>query len=91
LQSLESGNGLKRVALISRLLWFLGLGLFLAVGLGIVYGLHPAALSAIAGVAGWIIAECNALRTRLNQWPVFREYVDWNRVQEDLDDHGGNT
>ena len=29
-------------------------------------------------------AERNALRTRLAQWPVFKTYIDWKRVEEDL-------
>ena len=26
----------------------------------------------------------NALRTRLAQWPIFKTYIDWNQVLEDL-------
>jgi hypothetical protein len=33
---------------------------------------------------GWVVAESNALRTRLAQWPVFMTYIDWKRVDEDL-------
>ena len=37
---------------------------------------------------GWMIAERNALRTREAQWPIFKNYIDWKRVQDDLkDDH----
>jgi hypothetical protein len=28
------------------------------------------------------------LRTRVAQWPIFKSYIDWKRVQDDLkDDH----
>lgn len=37
-----------------------------------------------AAAMGWVIAERNALRTRLGQWPIFKTYIDWNRVEEDL-------
>jgi hypothetical protein len=37
-------------------------------------------------VVGWLLAERNALETRTKQWPIFRRYIDWNRVQTDL--HG---
>lgn len=87
-QSLEKDGGLQRAVSVARVLWIVGLVLFMFVVFGLVYRLHPALIAAAAAVMGWVIAERNALRTRASQWPVFKNYIDWKRVQEDLkDDH----
>jgi hypothetical protein len=52
--------------------------------LAVVDKLNPA-VSGIAGIfAGWMIAERNALRSRLPMWQKLKQYIDWNRVQADL-------
>ncbi len=33
---------------------------------------------------GWVVAESHALRTRLAHWPIFKSYIDWKKVEEDL-------
>lgn len=83
-QSLEKGDGLQRAGSMARILWFVGLVLCVLVVFGVAYGLHPAIVAVAAAAMGWIIAERNALRGRLAQWPTFRRYIDWNHVQEDL-------
>jgi hypothetical protein len=83
-QSLQSGDGLRRAKTMARLLSVLGLVLCIFVIVGIAYGLHSAAIAIPAAALGWIIAERNALRTRLDQWPTIKAYIDWKRVQEDL-------
>ena len=82
-QSLERGEGLRRANTTARVLWFLGLGLCISVIFGIVLRWHPAAVAVLAAVLGWTVAEGNAIRTRLAQWPVFKAYIDWKRIQED--------
>jgi hypothetical protein len=83
-KALESGDGLQRAAALSRALWVVGLALFAFVVFGVLYGLHPAATATGAAIMGWVTAERNALRTRADQWPIFKQYIDWNRVQRDL-------
>jgi hypothetical protein len=39
-------------------------------------------------VAGWVVAERNALRLRISQWPIFSAYIDWDRVHQDYGDGG---
>src|ERR1041384_452431 len=85
-QSLEKDGGLRRADSTARVLWIVGLVLFLLVVFGLVYGFHPALIAVAAAVMGWVIAERNALRTRAAQWPIFRSYIDWKRVQQDLKD-----
>ena len=88
--SLEKEDGLRRAKTVVRVLWFVGLALFLFIGFGIVYKLHPIAIAVASAVMGWVIAERDALRTRLVQWPAIRRYVDWKLVEEDLrTDHTG--
>ena len=73
---------------MARVFWVVGLVLFLFVVLGVVYQLHPALIAVAAAATGWVVAERNALRTRIAQWPTFKNYIDWKRVQDDLrDDH----
>jgi len=84
LRSLEEGDGLRRAHSIARTLWLLGLALTIFVGVGIAYGLPPGIIAIASAVLGWLIAESNALRARLAQWPVFRNYIDWQRVRDDL-------
>ena len=83
-RALESGDGVKRASAFTRVLWIVGLGLCAFVVLGVAYDLPRAAVAAAAAAMGWAIAECNALRTRLSQWPDMKRYIDWKRVDEDL-------
>jgi hypothetical protein len=84
LDSLEKGDGLRRAKLVSRVLFLVGLLLAIFVGFAIAYGLHPGFIAVAAAAVGWIIAERNALRLRMSQWPIMRNYIDWQRVQADL-------
>ena len=83
-QSLEKDDGVKRATLKARVLWIIGLMLFIFVVFAVVYRPHPVLIAAAAMVMGWVIAESNALRTRLAQWPIFKAYIDWKKVEEDL-------
>jgi hypothetical protein len=83
-QSLAKDGGLQRADSTARVLWVAGLVLFLFVVFAVVYRLHPAFVAVAAAVMGWVIAERNALRTRSAQWPIFKSYIDWKRVQQDL-------
>jgi hypothetical protein len=83
-QSLREERGLQRAATAARTLWFVGLALCIFVVFGVVYSLHPALIAVGAAAMGWVTAERNALRTRASQWPIVQNYIDWNRVQNDL-------
>jgi hypothetical protein len=84
-QSLEKdGGGLQHAASRARALWFVGLVLCVFVVFAIVYRLHPGFVAVVAAVMGWVLAESNALRTRCAQWPIFKSYIDWKKVEEDL-------
>jgi hypothetical protein len=83
-QSLEKDGGLQHAASRARALWFLGLGLCIFVVFAVMYRLHPAFATVAAAAMGWVVAESNALRTRVAQWPIFKTYIDWKRVEEDL-------
>ena len=83
-KSLEKGDGLQRAATTERVMWVVGLVLFLFVVFAVRYGIHPAAVAIAAAVDGWVIAERNALRSRLAQWQIFKNYINWEKVEEDL-------
>jgi hypothetical protein len=84
LDSLENGDGFRRAKLVGRVLFLVGLLLAAFVGVAIAYGLHPAFIAVSAAAVGWVIAERNALRSRISQWPIMRNYIDWQRVHADL-------
>ena len=88
-QSLQKGDGLRRADSAARALRLVGLVLCVLVVCGVDFNLHPAVVAVAAAVMGWVVAESNALRTRLAQWPIFKHYIDWRRVLEDLKE--GNT
>ena len=83
-QSLEKDGALQHAASRARGLWFVGLGLCIFVVFAVIYRLHPAFVAVAAAAMGWVVAETNALRTRLAQWPIFKAYIDWKKVEEDL-------
>jgi hypothetical protein len=84
LDSLEKDDGIRRAKLASRVLFVLGILLAAFVGVAMAYGLHPGFIAVAAAAVGWVIAERNALRLRISQWPIMRNYIDWQRVQADL-------
>lgn len=83
-QALETDGSLRQAVLRARVLWIIGLALCGVVVFGVVYRLHPVVTSLAAAAMGWTIAESNALRARVGQWPIFKNYIDWKRVEEDL-------
>jgi len=84
LDSLEKEDGLRRAKSVGRVLFIVGLMLAIFIGFAVAYGLHPGFIAVAAAAVGWIIAERNALRSRISQWPIMRNYIDWQRVREDL-------
>jgi hypothetical protein len=85
-KALKDGDGLRRAAALVRWLWIIEIGLFIAVACGVCFRVNPVAIAIGAALMGWVTAEKNALRTRIAQWPVVSEYIDWKRVYADLAD-----
>ena len=83
-KSLEKDGALQHAASRAHALWFVGLALSIFVVFGVIYRLHPAFIAVGSAAMGWLIAESNALRTRIAQWSIFKTYIDWKRVEEDL-------
>jgi O-antigen/teichoic acid export membrane protein len=87
-RSLENGDGLALAASRVKILWGVGLILCCGVVFGVMYGVHSAGIAIAATALGWVVAETNALRSRLKQWPIFKQYIDWQRVHQDIDKPG---
>ena len=85
-ESLQDGTGLVRSAKLARLLSASGFLLVLLVTCTVAYRLSPIFVAAASAVTGWVIAERNALQLRVSQWPIFSEYIDWDRVRRDSGD-----
>ena len=84
LDSLEKGEGIRRANSVSLVLFLVGLLLAIFVGIAMAYGLHRGFIAVAAAAVGWIVAERNALRLRISQWPIMRNHIDWQRVQADF-------
>jgi hypothetical protein len=84
LHALEKGGGIRRASAVSRVLFIVGLLLAIFIGYAVVFNFHLSLIAIASAGVGWVIAERNALRLRISQWPVFRKYIDWQRVEEDL-------
>ena len=88
--ALERGDGIKRIRRITRSLSIGAFAICIAVGLASVYlGLPPLVFVFPGAVIGWLIAERNALESRLAYWPILRQYIDWSRVEKDLQELDG--
>jgi hypothetical protein len=90
-KSLENGDGLQKAHSIVRILWGVGLVLFIFVVLGLFYAWPPIPIVIAALLTGWLTAERNALQNRLLQWPVLSRYIDWKKVDADLKDDETET
>jgi hypothetical protein len=84
LRSLEEGEGLRRASLVSRILFFVGVLAAMFIGCAVTFRWHPVLIAVAGAIVGYIIAERAALRSRILQWPIFRTYIDWHKVDEDL-------
>jgi Na+/H+ antiporter NhaD/arsenite permease-like protein len=84
LHDLQKGDAIRRASVLGRALFVVGLLLAIFVGYAVVFGLQPSLIAVASAGMGWVIAERNALRLRISQWPMFQKYIDWRRVEEDL-------
>ncbi|HEY2880943.1 MAG TPA: hypothetical protein VGJ15_00885 [Pirellulales bacterium] len=87
-QSLEKGEGLRAAGKMVRVLQVTGILMSAFAAVAIIYQIHPIVPTLMGVAIGWTIAETNALRSRLGQWSIFRQYIDWHRVNNDLDAQG---
>jgi hypothetical protein len=83
LRSAEKVKRIKQIALILRLT-SAALCAVLVVG---VSESAPALFNVtVAFLFGWLVAESNALRTRIELWPVLMRNINWERVDQELQD-----
>lgn len=83
--AIERGDGLVKCQKISRVLTIIGVAGCIAIVAGTMWLGWVAGAFGIAGILiGWVIAERNALDTRVADWPTYRQYIDWPRVHQDL-------
>jgi hypothetical protein len=82
---LESGGGHDAARKVSRRLSILSFAIYI---LTACIGLYLSPLSSLFVIPGILIgylkAERNALDERVKQWPIFRDYIDWSKVRQDL-------
>src|SRR5512138_2184066 len=82
--ALSNPGELQRVKARALTLWIFGLIVFLVVGVAIAKGQSAVLVAGGGMVVGWLIAETNALRSRIAQWDTFKRYLDWTRIEQDL-------
>jgi hypothetical protein len=82
--ALRSKDGIEHA---SRRVFYLSVAAFALATIAILAS-TLAAIPAIAflfpGIAiGWLLAERNALQSRIEQWPALSEYLDWDKIERD--------
>lgn len=83
--TLRNGDGLSQAGRTSRALSLAALSLGILVACGLFSGVVPSwLLVAMSIPIGWLIAERNALDARSQQWQTVSQYIDWSRVENDL-------
>lgn len=80
--AIEDGTGIDVATRIKRLLFVVGMCLSILILFSIVHGFHPAIVSVLSVLLGWSLAEGNALRSRIEQWPHIRKYLNWKLIRE---------
>ena len=83
-KNLEDGEGLRKAHSFCRILQVgtIVVGIFIAVAFHYSFPILFVILASL--LAGWLIAERNALEVRLKQWPELKQYIDWEKVNRDL-------
>jgi hypothetical protein len=85
-QALSKPGGLQRARSMALTLCIFGFIVAIVVAVAIVKGHSPVWVALGGVVVGWIIAETNALRSRIEQWDTFQRYLDWARIEQELKD-----
>lgn len=83
--ALERSDGMAKAQTTARYLSLFALALCVLVAAGAaLLGWRCLAIALPSVAVGWIIAERNALESRAKQWPIMRQYIDWEKVEQDL-------
>jgi hypothetical protein len=62
----------------------------IAVFLSTLKGIWPLLLFVPGVAVGWLLAERNALQSRIEQWSTLSEYLDWPKIERDFNQDGPN-
>jgi hypothetical protein len=88
--ALRGEEGIERARRTVTYLSVVAFGLTLVVALCATLTDWPAwALLLPAAAVGWLVAERNALQSRVEQWPALSEYLDWRMIQRDWEEGEG--
>src|SRR5262245_3122725 len=85
-QALNKPDGLQRAKSMALTLWIFGFIVVIVIAVAIANGRSALWVTCGGVVVGWLIAETNALRSRIAQWRTFQRYLDWSRIEQDLKD-----
>jgi hypothetical protein len=82
--ALKRGDGIVRARRVHAYLVLAAFVIFVPVFVAsAIYDWHPLVTMVPAILVGWLIAEANALKYRLDHVPIYREYIDWAKVERD--------
>jgi len=82
--TLKEGSGIKSARSKTMKLQFIGISLTVAVSLLIYFQVHSAFIAIVSVAIGWVIAERNALRSRIKLWPKLEKYLNWELINEHI-------
>ena len=81
---LKEGGGIERASSMSTSLFFIGVFLSVVVVLLIYFQAHSSIVATASVAIGWVVAEKNALRSRVAMWPKLEKYLNWELINEHI-------
>ncbi|MDF1691692.1 MAG: hypothetical protein P1U47_04940 [Zhongshania sp.] len=79
---LKEGSGIENASFISIKLFITGAFLSILVALLIFFQVHSAFVAIVSVAIGWVIAERNALLSKIALWPKLEKYLNWELIYE---------
>ena len=85
-KALSHPDGLRRTRLLAFWLRLISMGCMCLVVFAVALKLSVFLVVVGALGVGWLGGEAEALRNRLSQWGTFSQYLDWSRIERDIQD-----
>jgi uncharacterized membrane protein YqgA involved in biofilm formation len=83
-KALKEGGGMESASTKSASLFSVGALLSVVVVLLIYFQVHSSIVAIVSVAIGWIIAERNALNSRIEMWPKLEKYLNWEIINESI-------
>lgn len=82
-KALKKDGGIEIASSRSTTLFVVGASLTVVVALLVYLQAHVALVALVSAAIGWVIAERNALKSRIALWPKLEKYLNWELINAD--------